>query len=182
MLEPPGTLVTNHLCMRLSRGGGAPGSRTHTGGLRAKLQEEYQPATSAAQRSRNRTKWRRHNQVPGAARRGPIESKAEDSMAWGMGAGGEEWPVPRAWPFSKCGEIAEGSSNMAQIRNRLLLPRKMQGKRSPSGGGDGEHLLMMDSPGKWSVRWRKTEKPPERGGLGRQRLSHRFGEHLRDDG
>lgn len=105
--------------------------------------------------------------------------------AWHGGCGGggcEEWPVPRAWPFSKCGGVAEGSTNVAQIRNRLLLPRKMQGKRSPSGGGDGEHLLMMDSPGKWSVRWRKTEKPPERGGLGRQRLSHRFGEHLRDDG
>lgn len=43
---------------------------------------------------------------------------------------------------------------------------------------------MMGSPGKWSVHWRKTEKPQERVGLG-SRGAETFPqarEHLRGDG
>lgn len=34
------------------------------------------------------------------------------------------------------------------------------------GEENGAHLLMMDSPGKWSIRWRKTEQRQEREGWG----------------
>lgn len=91
-----------------------------TGGLRATLQEEYQlAATTIAQHSRNLAKLCCHRKVSGAARRGPVEYKTEDSMV------GTKWSMLRAFhvrpdPATKCEErVEDGTSG----RFRLEITR-----------------------------------------------------------
>lgn len=66
-----------------------------TDGLRAKLQEEYPLATTAAQLSRDLMTLCCHNKGPEAPRGGPIVSEAEGAMV------GTKWSITRAWPFNK---------------------------------------------------------------------------------
>lgn len=80
-------------------------------------------------------------------------------------------------------EIA-GYSSQGRCREKGLPLWQVRGEVGLfDGGGDGEHLLMMGSTGKWSVRCGKMEKAQERGGLGSQGgRDFPTGEHLRDDG
>lgn len=110
-----------------------------TGGLRAKLQEEYLLATPTAQLSRDLTTLCCHNKGPGAPRRGSIVSKAENKMFSALAGtkwqemAGTKWSTLRAWPSSKTGGRRGGGHTKAvHIRNSLITsPEKNDGQTVP---------------------------------------------------